>query len=106
MNISLIRGCHIDFFFRFLFWFVLIGSVTSIYRIIFWLKDGVWIELSLSRFHPLQFFYDDDRLNNSLSPRVVSFKMRVGGKYIGQSNSNRLSSKMKAAIKKAKKGEL
>ena len=38
-------------------------------------------------------------------PRVVSFKMRVGVKYIGQSNSNRLSSKMKAAIKKAKKGE-
>ena len=53
----------------------------------------------------LKAVYDDDRLNNSLSPRVVSFKMRVGVKYIGQSNSNRLSSKMKAAIKKAKKGE-
>lgn len=53
----------------------------------------------------LKAVYDDDRLNNSLSPRVVSFKMRVGVKYIGQSNSNKLSSKMKAAIKKAKKGE-
>ncbi len=53
----------------------------------------------------LKAVYDDDRLNNSLSPRVVSFKMRIGVKYIGQSNKNTLSSKMKAAIKKAKKGE-
>ena len=53
----------------------------------------------------LKAVYDDDRLNNSLSPRVVSFKMRIGVKYIGQSVSNKLSSKMKAAIKKAKKGE-
>ena len=48
--------------------------------------------------------YDDDRLNNSLKPRVISFKLRVGGKYIGSSNSGRLSSKMKTAIKQAKKG--
>ena len=48
--------------------------------------------------------YDDDRLNNSLKPRVVSFKLKVGGKYIGSSSSGNLTSKMKTAIKQAKKG--
>ena len=68
-------------------------------------KGGSFVAKSSIVTGSLKAVYDDQRLQNGLSPKVVSFKMRIGLKQVGSSKGSKLSSKMKAEVKKAKKGQ-
>ena len=45
--------------------------LTPIYRLVFWLIEGEWIEFSLSKFHLLRFFKLDDDLLIPPPPYII-----------------------------------